>query len=392
MDGITITSQLPNWHLHNERVIVRADLNVPLKQGIILDDFRLQAIKPTLDYILAKEGSIILLSHIGRPEHYDASFSTKNLMPWFKTAGYEISFAPTIADAQHSIPPKTIMLVENLRFFKEEYNPSYEFARTLASLGTFYVNDAFGALHRNQTSTTLVAKLFDNKHRTIGLLVEKELSTLNIFLNLPKHTLTLIIGGAKAEDKIELIHNLLNKTKNVLLCPAIVFNFEAAQHINIGNSLVNPKTYPHCLAIISQAIKENVSLIFPKDYLITDTQDSGKLTTRDSNAFSHATIGISIGPKTVNLFSTIIKEAQAIIFNGPMGLMEKPETLKPLDELFSAIEQSCAKKLIAGGDSLMVARALNKMHAFDYISTGGGASLAYLSGKQLPGLAYITTL
>ncbi len=233
-----MTIPLETWDIHNKWILLRIDANVPLENNQILDDNRLQEIVHTIDYILAKKGHIILLTHIGRPSAYEASLSTKNLMPWFAKK-YAITFAPTIDAIQplkNDNPP--IILLENLRFFPEEKALSLPFAQHLASLADFYVNDAFGTLHRNHTSITLLANQFADNRKSMGFLVEKELRMLNALIYRHTHPSLIILGGAKLETKIPLINALIDYTDTLFIGPALSFTFMKSQGVPVGKSLV----------------------------------------------------------------------------------------------------------------------------------------------------------
>ena len=264
------TSALPTYDLNNKRVILRADLNVPLDNGIIVDDYRLQAILPTIDLILKKKGTITLLTHIGRPKKQEVLLSTKLLLDWFTQRNYTVSWAATIDEALQLInmPIKSILMVENLRFYPEEKNQDLSFAKKLSTLGDFYVNDAFGALHRTDTSITALPTFFAPDHRTIGLLVEKELTTLAKLIDKPQKPFVIILGGGKVKDKVPLIENFLHHSNTILLCPAIVTTFLKAIGQEVGKSLVDETALELCKSIIEKAKSRGIEIVFPTDYLI----------------------------------------------------------------------------------------------------------------------------
>lgn len=380
-------STLPTWNLAHKKVILRADLNVPLDQREIVDDFRLSALAPTLDYILNHNGSVILLTHLGRPTGYDQQLSTQRLLPWFQKHGYTVTFASNMDEATklaQTLLPKTILLLENLRFFKEEQQRSVPFADRIARLGDYYVNDGFGVLHRNDSSVTLVPELFSKKDKTIGFLVEQELKNLNSLVQNPKHPFVCIMGGAKIADKIPLIDGLLSVADAILLCPALVFTFMKAQGKEIGASYVDDKVLDRCKAILAHPRAHLIQ--FPVDYLASESSLDGPYITVGANQFKQKTVGIAIGPKTVAQYQEQIMKAGTVFYNGAQGFIDKQETMKPFEQLVQAMKKSSAQTIIAGGDSVAAMRSMGSADNI-YLSTGGGAALAYLARKPLPGLA-----
>lgn len=384
-----ITSQLPFWNTENKRILLRADLNVPLQDGKIVNDFRLQATLPTIDYILDRNGIVVLITHIGRPTNHDPHLSTQHLIPWFEQRGYTIEFANTIEAAQEKIKsaqPKTIILLENLRFFPGEKAQDGNFAQQLAQLGDYYVNDAFGMMHREDTSITLVPQQFAPEKRSIGFLIEKELRVLNAMLEQPKRPLVVIIGGGKVTDKIPVIEHLLDKANTLLLCPAIVFTFAKALGKQVGKSLVDDNALALCKQIFQQAKEKNVNVVFPVDYQIALNTIQGPLSIVPSDTIPDDGVGISIGPQTAQHYSEIMSNAGTIFFNGAMGFLERKETLQGMKAIFDAMGQSNGMSIIAGGDSVATAQVLDATAGIDHLSSGGGATLAYLTGKPLPGI------
>ncbi|MDR3646865.1 MAG: phosphoglycerate kinase [Candidatus Babeliales bacterium] len=387
---MTLKSKLPEFNLDQKRVFLRADLNVPLSNGTILDDFKLKSILPTINLILQKHGKVILATHIGRPTGYDAQLSTKNLINWFVNHGYKIEFEPDIDKAyEKSLKNSdTILLLENLRFLDGKQQNDQKFADQLKNLADYYVNDAFGTLHRDDTSLTLLPQLFDQQHKTIGLLVEKELHALQK-LKTPEHPFLLILGGAKIKDKLEMVMHLLNKVNTIALCPATVFTFLKAHHINIGKSLVQDDLLQFTLDLEQEAQDKNVKIIYPQDYLVAKKNLQGNLEVIDADKFSSEDMGISIGPKTVDVFIEEIKKAKTIFFNGLPGFIERKETLENINKIFDAISRSNAYCVIGGGDSVAAAIILGYENKITHLSTGGGAVLYFLSNQELPGLKYL---
>ncbi len=385
-------SRLPTWNLKDKKVLLRADLNVPLKQKKIIDDAKIQALKPTIDYILGHGGTIVLMTHIGRPTTFDPNLSTQNLVPWFQNHGYSIIFAATPDQAKekkHSLSGNTIMLLENLRFFPGETTKDRTFAKTLAPLGDYYVNDAFGMLHRDHTSITLLAEEFVPEHRTFGFVIEKELNTLDRIFSRPNRPFVLVIGGKKTTTKIPLLIMLLDKVNTILLCPAIVFTFLKALGKPVGKSLVDENAIDLCITVIEQAKEKKIEIIFPLDYQIADSLTADTFSLTQDSFIPDNAIGISIGPKTIDLFTQTILSAGTIFFNGTVGFLNKSETLEGMHAIFKAMGSSAGTSIIAGGDSVAAAHKFRIAEKIDYISLGGGATLSYLSGEKLPGLVVL---
>jgi phosphoglycerate kinase len=383
-----LISTLPTASLNHRRILLRADLNVPLAQGHIVDDYKLQALQPTVDLILEHGGTITLLTHIGRPTSIDSALSTRHLIPWFKCHGYTIAYAPTLEDAYHlRTSDVNIIMVENLRFFPGEKNHTIAFAQTLANLGDSYVNDAFATLHRPDTSITLLPLLFKAEQRTIGLLVEQELHVLQRLKHNPAQPFMVICGGGKIADKLPMLTNFLTKAQTLIVCPALVFTFAQIQGKKIGKSLVNSTVHQEALHFLQRAHDNNVTLIMPQDYQIALDSFNGPLTTVDADQFPDNGVGISIGPKTAQAINPLIRNAQTIFFNGLPGTLQRPETLQGVQAIFNAMGQSSGLTVIGGGDSVAAARFLGLDNKIGYLSTGGGAALAYLADEPLPGLA-----
>lgn len=392
-----LTCHIPAWELHNKRVFLRADLNVPLVNGTIADDYRLRALIPTIQLIQKKGGIILLATHIGRPKTPDPKLSTRLLIPWFAKHGLEVTFAATPQDAQcmlktvtsknHEPPQKALVLLENLRFFPGEKNRDQNFAQELAALGDFYVNDAFGSLHRTDTSITLVPALFAPEKKSIGLLVEWELLALEPLLVSPKKPYVAVIGGGKVADKLPLLEGLLSKVDALLLCPAIIFTFLKAQGKSVGKSLVDPSALGTCEKLLALAQERHVTIHVPLDYQIAHDTISGPLSYVDAEAIPDNGIGISVGPKTIAAYTQILNGAHTIFFNAAMGFSSREKTLQGTYALIRAIAQAPGLSIVGGGDSVAAVEKMGLEKKIGYLSTGGGATLAYISGQELPGLS-----
>lgn len=381
-----LESKLNGLNLAGKRILLRADLNVPIRNGTIIDEYRLREVLPTINLILNKGASIAIITHIGRPEKPTPDLSTKQLVPWFEKQGYEIVFASTIKDAHTKLNKgNRLVLLENLRFFSGEKGKDKEFAQALATLGDYYVNDAFATMHRDDASITLVPNYFPFEKRTIGLLAQKELDKLNTLLHTPKHPFALILGGGKVQTKLPLLFNLIDKVDMLFLCPAIVFSFLKAQGESVGKSLVDDASLDHCKEILNTAQATNVKVFFPIDYQVAMNSFEGPLSYVPANEIPDNAVGMSIGPQTVDLFASEFNNAKTILYNGLMGDVGRPETIDGACKLFHAMAQTKAHTIIAGGDSVAAAH-LCKVIDIEWCSSGGGATIAYLSGHPLPGL------
>lgn len=382
-----IRPKLSSWNLANKRVFFRADLNVPLLNGKIESDFRLQNILPTLDFLINHHASVVLATHIGRPQHKEPELSTKLLLPWFEQRSYNIRFESDITKiANTPIVSKEIILTENLRFFPGEKDNDPFFAKQLAHTAHYYVNDAFGVVHEKDCSVALLPYEFDENKRSIGFLIEKELSILDKLKHNPPRPFVAILGGGKIKDKIPLIESLVDKVDTLLLCPALCFTFLKAFKKPIGKSLVDDTLIETCKKIIHAAENNDTQYIFPIDYQVAYDSLDGPLSIIDANEFPDNGIGISVGPKTVELCTTIIDQAKTVFLNCAMGFSDKPETQKSTKNIIAAMAQSSATTIIAGGDSVDSALKTTHYSDIDHLSTGGGAALAYLSDAELPGL------
>lgn len=388
----TLTCKLLNFNLKNKRVLLRVDLNVPLANNHVADDFRLRSLQPTLDYLQKENAIIFIATHLGRPNgKYNPNLSTKLLLPWFEQHNYHIIFEPDLKTVatRHYRPGSTILL-ENLRFFKGEQSHDPTFAHELAACADYYVNDAFGALHRTDSSLTLVADCFAPKKKTIGFLIEKELRELKKLKTSPEQPFICIIGGGKIDTKISVIKNMLQTAQTIFLCPAVVFTFLKALHKPVGKSLIDENLIETARTILESAEQQKKSkLFFPLDYQIADTTRDGTLTVVDSEQFPEDGAGVSIGPKTIAAWDPLIQQAKTIFVNSAMGFQDRPDTLEGLHELLKCIAGSKAYTVVGGGDSAAAVERFGLSQKIDFISTGGGATLTYLSGQPLPGLQHI---
>jgi phosphoglycerate kinase len=386
---VVIASHLTTFSLPGQRVFVRADLNIPLHHNTIMNDHRLKGLLPTLNYLRDHSALMIIATHLGRPTHEDPALSTRHLIPWFEHQGYEVIFETDLERAYHLstvLKPPQLLLLENLRFFPGEKTGDIFFAQQLKKLADYYVNDAFGVLHRHDTSITLLPELFAPNKRTIGFLVEHELTMLHKLLENPAHPFVMAIGGGKVADKIPMLKHILSTIDTLLLCPAIVFTFLKAQHKPVGKSLVDLPGLELCADIMQQATRQGVKIITPIDYQIAYETFNGPLSYADADQFPDNAVGVSIGPKTAALFTQYIRNSQTIFYNGAMGNLTRPDTLQAMHALLQAMANTKALSVVAGGDSVAVAYAYKLNTSISLLSTGGGSTLAYLSGTPLPGL------
>ena len=389
--------------LKSKRVFLRADLNVPLKDKKILQDYRLKAILPTIDYIQKHGGKVILATHIGRPKakdvtnYFDENLSTEILLNWFTKNGYKIKHEKDLLEAQIKSKEdfNEILLLENLRFFNGEQGSKeerLELAELLTQLADVYVNDAFGLIHRDDTSVTLLPEMFDSSQKAIGLLIEKEIKELDKLKHNPEKPFALVLGGAKIKDKIALLENFLKETDkkrvdSIIIGGAIAYTFLKAQGHEVGKSLVENDFLEFAQNMLNLAKSKEVNILLPLDHLVSEN-NSFKF--HETSQIPQNGFCVDIGPKTIELYKKEIEKAKTIFTNGTMGIYTKPETSNGSKEILQAIAQSNTYTVAGGGDCVAAAFQFNLQDKFDFLSTGGGATLAFLSTEKpeenLPGL------
>ena len=388
-------------NFRSRRVLVRVDFNVPLDENQnITDDRRIRAALPTLKKILDDGGMVIACSHLGRPK--GKHVPELSLRPVAKRLsellGQQVIFAedcigPEAANVAGRMKEGDCLLLENLRFHPEEKKNDPEFARKLASLADIYVNDAFGSAHRAHASTVGVTRYF--QQAVAGYLMEKEIKYLGDALNNPQRPFAAILGGAKISGKIDVISNLLNKVDVLLIGGGMVFTFVKAMGHEVGDSLVEEEKVELASEIIEKAKSSNAELVFPKDVVIaSEISDSAKTDVVPIDNIPSGMKGLDIGPATVQLFQDKLSDARTIVWNGPMGVFEhcpfEQGTLAIAKLLASLTEQKGAITIIGGGDSAAAVAKAGLEDKLTHISTGGGASLEFLAGKELPGIAALT--
>jgi 3-phosphoglycerate kinase len=379
-----------------KRVLVRCDLNVPIKDGVITDSQRIEASLPTIEKIIEKGGIPILMSHLGRPKgERKPEFSLKPVAEYLtKEHGYNVNFAEDcIGDTAKNEIEKAgyghIVLLENLRFHKEEEKNDEGFAKQIAELADAYVNDAFGTAHRAHASTEGVAKHF--KDRFAGYLMLKEVEYLGEALKEPKKPFVAVIGGAKITGKIDVIQNLLDKCDSILIGGGMMFTFYKAQGLEIGKSLLEEDKIELARELIKEAEKKNTQLILPSDVVVADEfKNDANFKQVNADEIPADWIGLDIGDQTKQKYFEIIKDARTVVWNGPMGVFEMDNfakgTLK-IAEALAASTEAGGITIVGGGDSAAAIKKLNYEDKVSHVSTGGGASLEFLEGKILPGVA-----
>jgi len=395
-------SQFTQHDFKNQKALVRVDFNVPLdEQFNITDDTRMRAAIPTIKKILNDGGSVILMSHFGRPKGGpEDKFSLKHLLPHLKEllGNTTVLFAGDCigSDALQKakdLKPGEVLLLENLRFYKEEEKGDEGFAKKLSELGDVYVNDAFGAAHRAHASTAVIAQFFPGDKKMFGLLMNAEITNAEKVLNSSEKPFTAILGGAKVSDKIEIIENLLKKANHIIIGGGMAFTFLKAQGKEIGNSLCEEDKLDLANEILSKAKDKNVLIHLPADSVIADKfAEDAQTKIVDNDHIEKGWMGLDIGTETIKNFSRIIMESKTILWNGPMGVFEMKKFqagTKAIAEAIATATQAGAYSLVGGGDSVAAVNEFNLTDKVSYVSTGGGALLEYFEGKELPGIKAI---
>jgi phosphoglycerate kinase len=384
----------------DKKALIRVDFNVPLDKDFnITDDKRMRAALPTIHKILNDGGSVVLMSHLGRPKGGpENKYSLKHILgDLSRMLDLEVKFAEDCIgeDAENkakNLFPREVLLLENLRFHPEEEKGDVAFAEKLAKLGNVYVNDAFGTAHRAHASTTIVAQFFP-KAKYFGYLMAEELKNAEKVNHGAVKPFTAIMGGAKVSDKILLIESLLDKVDNLIIGGGMAYTFAKAQGGEIGTSLLEEDRMALCLELIEKAKAKGVNLILPIDTVIADKFDNNATKNQVATGSIPANwMGLDIGEKTIELFSETIKNSKTILWNGPMGVFEMAnfeQGTKAIAEAVVAATKNGAFSLIGGGDSAAAIAKFNLDDQVSYVSTGGGALLEYMEGKELPGVKAI---
>ena len=383
--------------IQGKRALVRVDVNVPLDENKnVTDDTRIQAIVPTVNELKAKGAKVILMAHLGRPKgEKNPEFTLAPVAKYMsKVFGEEIVFIPSVEEAPayvEKLADGQIALLENIRYYKAEEakDDDMTFAEELAKLGDFYVNDAFGAAHRNHTSTAKLAKLV--KPAVSGLLMEKELRCLSQALDNPVRPFTAVVGGAKVSSKIGVLENLIDKVDNLIIGGGMAYTFVKANGGKIGNSICEDDQIEVAKAIEAKAAAKGVKLVMATDVLVTD-DFSGNGTNKfvAINEIPDGFEGVDAGLESRKAFAEVLKSSKTILMNGPVGAFENPAFAEGTKAVLAAIVEATkngAVSVIGGGDSVSAAKKFCKAEDFTHVSTGGGASLEFIEGKVLPGVA-----
>ncbi|MFW5793390.1 MAG: phosphoglycerate kinase [Bacteroidota bacterium] len=389
-----------NYKFNNKRALIRVDFNVPLNSDYkITDDSRIRAAIPTIQKIREDGGAVILMSHLGRPKDGpEYKFSLRHIVDHLSSLlDVNVKFADDCIGKEakelaDTLKPGEVLLLENLRFHKEETKGDEVFAKKLASLADVYVNDAFGTAHRAHASTTVVAKFFPND-KMFGYLIAKELEGIDKIVNKVEKPFTAIIGGAKVSSKIEIIENFMSKADNIIIGGGMMFTFIKARGGKVGSSLVEDDYLKVASDIEEKAKILNLNLIIPEDVIVADEfSNDAKHKTTEADKIEDGWMGLDIGPKSIQELTRIIEESKTILWNGPMGVFEMTNFAggtKAIAEALVSATKKGAFSVVGGGDSVAAINELKLADKVSFVSTGGGAMLEYLEGKVLPGIQAI---
>lgn len=378
-----------------KKIIVRVDFNVPLdKDGNITDDKRIRAALPTIRYVADNGGKLILVSHLGRPKNGpEERFSLKPAAKRLgELLGKEVILAadvigPDAKSKAAALKEGEVLMLENVRFHNEEKKNDPIFAKELASLADFYVNDAFGTAHRAHAST---AGLADYLPSAIGFLIKKEIDFMGKALDNPERPFVAILGGAKVSDKINVIENLIDKVDTLIIGGGMAYTFFKAQGSNVGTSICEMDKLELARSLLAKAKEKGINMLLPVDNVVgKEFKEDTEYKTVPSNAIPDDWMGLDIGSETIKKFSEAIKDAKTVVWNGPMGVFEMENFAVGTKKIAEALAQTDAVTIVGGGDSAAAVEQLGFADKISHISTGGGASLEFLEGKELPGIAVI---
>jgi phosphoglycerate kinase len=388
-----------DFDFKNKKALIRVDFNVPLDDHFqVTDTTRIEAAKPTIDAILAQGGSVILMSHLGRPKGVEAKYSLQHIVQTtLEILGVPVQFASNCVgevaqEAAHNLPAGSVLILENLRFHPEEEAGDVAFAKELASLGDIYVNDAFGTAHRAHASTTIIAQFFPD-HKCFGLLLAKEIESLNKVLKNSEKPVTAVLGGSKVSSKITVIENILDKVDHMIIGGGMTFTFVKALGGQIGDSICEDDKQDLALEILRLAKEKGVQIHLPVDVVAADAfANDAQTQVVDVNNIPDGWQGLDAGPKSLELFKEVIMKSKTILWNGPLGVFEMENFANGTITLGNYIAEATANgafSLVGGGDSVAAVKQFGLEEKVSYVSTGGGAMLEMLEGRVLPGIAAI---
>ncbi len=392
---------LNSFDLKDKRVLIRVDYNVPVENGVVKDAYRIQCSIPTIKECLEAGASVVLMSHLGRPNG-----STNDIYSMISVGEVLSDFLEIPIKFSHDcinedsinvtigLHPGEVHLLENLRFHRGEEENDFEFSRLLSKHGQIFINDAFGTSHRSHASNVGVTDNF--MHKGMGLLMEKEIQYLMHKFKKPKEPLVLLLGGAKISDKIDMIERFIIKAKSILIGGGMTFTFLKAMGLNVGKSMIDESMISTAKTIIKKARQNRVKIKLPVDFVVSDAIDKpSKIETVSFDSIPDNMIGLDIGPETIKLFSNIILQSGTVLWNGPMGVFEKKEFengTKSIANLLSDMKDQNIDTIVGGGDSASAIRKFSDIENITHVSTGGGASLELLGGKSLPAITALEKL
>lgn len=390
---------LHDFNFTNQKAIIRVDFNVPLDEDFkVTDTTRIEAAKPTIDKIIADGGSVILMSHLGRPKGFEEQYSLKHIVEAVeKVLQKKVKFVSdcigsTVEQEVANLASGEILLLENLRFYTEEEKGDVAFAEKLANFGDIYVNDAFGTAHRAHASTAIIAQFFPNK-KCFGLLLAKEIESINKVLTDSEKPVTAILGGSKVSSKITVIENILDKVNHMIIGGGMTFTFVKALGGHIGNSICEDDKLDLAIEIVKQAKEKGVQIHLPVDVVAADAfSNEANTQIVDVKQIPEGWQGLDAGPKSLAIFDRILNDSKTILWNGPLGVFEMDTFSKgtiALGESIAKATQNGAFSLVGGGDSVAAVKQFGLEPKMSYVSTGGGAMLEMLEGRVLPGIAAI---
>ena len=392
---------LNSFDLKDKRVLIRVDYNVPVENGVVKDAYRIQCSIPTIKECLEAGASVVLMSHLGRPngstnDNY-SMISVGEVLSDFLEIPIKFSHDCINEDSINvtiGLHPGEVHLLENLRFHTGEEENDFEFSRLLSKHGQIFINDAFGTSHRSHASNVGVTDNF--MHKGMGLLMEKEIQYLMHKFKKPKEPLVLLLGGAKISDKIDMIERFIIKAKIILIGGGMTFTFLKAMGLNVGKSMIDESMISTAKTIIKKARQNRVKIKLPVDFVVSDAIDKpSKIETVSFDSIPDNMIGLDIGPETIKLFSNIILQSGTVLWNGPMGVFEKKEFengTKSIANLLSDMKDQNIDTIVGGGDSASAIRKFSDIENITHVSTGGGASLELLGGKSLPAITALEKL